>query len=164
MHRFTDNDSRTWVISVTVDAIKRVRALCDVDLLEAIDGKLLERLVSDPITLCDCIYALCKPQADEQGISDEAFGRAMAGDCLEQATESLLEDLVDFFPQRRRELLRGALTKLKEVEARAMDLAEQRLLGPELDDQVDALLAQLAPAPGPSSGTAPASSDATPDP
>jgi len=164
MHRFNDNEGRTWIISVTVDAIKRVRALCGVDLLEAIDGKLLERLVTDPITLCDCIYALCKPQADEQGVSDEDFGRAMAGDCLEQATEALLEDLVDFFPQRRRDLLRGALSKLKAVEARALDLAEQHLLGPELDERVEALLAQIGAAPGPSSGTVPASLAATPDP
>jgi hypothetical protein len=147
------------VVSVTVDAIKRVRALCEVDLLQAIDGKLLETLISDPITLCDCLYALCKPQADEAGVSDEAFGRAMAGDCLEQATQALLEDLVDFFPQRRRDLLRGALAKLKAVEARALELAEARLQSPELDDQVERMLSEL----GDWSGTAPASSASTPD-
>jgi hypothetical protein len=160
MHRFTDNEGRTWVINVTVDAIKRVRTLCNLDLLEAIDGKLIERLVTDPITLCDCLYALCKPQADEQKITDEAFGRAMAGDCLEQATEALLEDLVDFFPKRRREILRSALGKLKQVEAKAMDLAEARLMGPELDREIADLLDRL----GNSSGTALASSVATPVP
>jgi hypothetical protein len=159
MHRFTDNDGRTWVVRVTVDAIKRVRALCEVDLLQAIDGKLLETLISDPITLCDCLYALFKPQADEAGVSDEAFGRAMAGDCLEQATQALLEDLVDFFPQRRRDLLRGALEKLKAVESRALELAEARLQSPELDDQVERMLSEL----GDWSGTAPASSASTPD-
>ena len=36
------------------------------NLLEAVEGKLLERLVADPVLLCDMIYALCKPQADAQ--------------------------------------------------------------------------------------------------
>lgn len=148
MHRFTDNQKRTWIIDINVDAIKRVRSLCNIDLLEAIDGKIIDRLVSDPILLCDCIYSVCKPQADEQKITDEDFGRGMAGDCLEQATQALLEDLVDFFPLRRRQILTQALGKMRIVEARAMDLAEKRLMGPELDLEIDALLAKVGKSSG----------------
>lgn len=158
MRRFTDNTGRTWLIEITVATIKRVRALCDIDLLQAIDGNLLETLITDPITLCDCVYAICQPQAEEAGITDTAFGQAMAGDALEQATEMVLEELVDFFPQRRRILLRGALDKLKAVEAQALELAQQRLSDPTLDQQVAELLATL----GNSSGTAPESSASNP--
>ena len=142
MHRFTDNAGRTWVVGITVDSIKRVRALTGLDLLQAIDGKMLETLLADPIKLCDCLYACCKPQADEASISDEDFGRAMAGDALEQGTTALLEDLVDFFPQRRRDLLRGALAKLREVEAKALDLAAKRLHSPETAQRLEAMLAE----------------------
>ena len=64
MRTFTDNTGRAWTIAINVDAIKRVKSVAKVDLLEAVEGKLLERLVGDPILLCDVVYALCKPQAD----------------------------------------------------------------------------------------------------
>ena len=36
MKSFTDNTGRTWTLAVTVGTIKRVRALCDVDLANII--------------------------------------------------------------------------------------------------------------------------------
>ena len=69
MKTFTDNTGRTWTLSVTVGTIKRVRALCSVDLANIITieaGKapnvgLLDRLASDPVLLVDVLYAVCKP-------------------------------------------------------------------------------------------------------
>ena len=63
-----------------------------------VDGTLLEKLINDPILLCDVIYCVCMEEADSRGVSDEDFGRAMAGDAIELATTALLEELVDFFP------------------------------------------------------------------
>jgi lantibiotic modifying enzyme len=42
--------------------------------LGVFDGQLLGRLADDPILLANTLYAVCKPQADERGIDDEAFG------------------------------------------------------------------------------------------
>ena len=72
MKSFTDNTGRTWTLSVTVGTIKRVRALCNVDLAGVISIEsgaqpkvdLLERLGSDPVLLVDVLYAVCKPEAD----------------------------------------------------------------------------------------------------
>ena len=66
MKTFTDNTGRTWTLSVTVGTIKRVRALCGVDLANIItmeSGKtpnvgLLERLASDPVLLVDVLFAV----------------------------------------------------------------------------------------------------------
>ena len=136
MRTFTDNAGRTWTVSVNVDALKRVKGLLGVDLMEAVEGKLLERLIGEPVLLCDVIYAVCKPQADQQNISDEDFGRAMAGDAIDHATAALLEDLVDFFPQRRRALLRKALGKLRSLEEMVLTAAESRLDSPDLENQL----------------------------
>ena len=77
--------------------------------MEAVEGDLLEQLSTDPILLCDVVYVLCKPEADQQNVTDEQFGQAMAGDAIEHATTALLEELVDFFPlARRRVLQKGA--------------------------------------------------------
>lgn len=126
MKSFTDNLGRTWTLVVNVAAIKRVRALCDVDLnsiVEVEDGKpstrLLERLSGDPVLLVDVLYAICKPECDQKNISDEDFGAAMAGDAIESATNALLEETVDFFPEAKRLAFRKILTASRRFEEQA---------------------------------------------
>ncbi len=98
LHTFNDTLGRTWTVTINVDAIRRVRALLDINLLDAIEGKLLERLVTDPVLLCDILFALVQPEAHAKNISDEDFGKSLGGDVLDHATSALLEELVDFFP------------------------------------------------------------------
>lgn len=136
MKTFKDNADRTWTVTVNVDAIKRVRSLLSIDLMEAVEGKLIERLIGDPVLLCDVIYCVCKEDADAKGIKDEDFGRAMAGDAIELATTALLEELVDFFPQGKRQLLRKALAKLETLQETMLAVVSERLGSPELDAQL----------------------------
>jgi hypothetical protein len=133
MHTFQDTQGRTWTVTINVDAIRRVRALLDINLLEAIEGKLLERLITDPVLLCDILFALVQPEAQARNVSDEDFGRALGGDVLDHATTALLEELVDFFPSGKRTLFRRALDKLKQLEALALETATRRLESDELD-------------------------------
>lgn len=140
MKTFTDNAGRSWNISVTVDAVKRVKSLLGVDLLEAAGGKLIQELSDNPVLLCDVIYCLVKPQAEEKGVSDTDFGKAMAGDAIDQATDAFLEDLVNFFPSRKREMLQKVLVKLKNLEAIAAEVVHQRLDSPELEEKMRAEL------------------------
>jgi len=159
MKTFNDNAGRTWTIAINVDAIKRVRSLLDVDLLEIVEGKLIEKLIRDPVLLCDVVYAVCKPEADAKSVSDEEFGRAMAGDAIEHATKALLEDLVGFSPSPRdRANLQRVLATTWNVMDRARDLVEKRLESGELETVVERALASA----GSSSGAAPESSASTP--
>ena len=159
MKLFKDNAGREWTITINVSAIKRVRDLLKVDLLEIVDGKLLERLIRDPVLLCDVVYAACKPDADKQNITDEEFGRAMVGDAIEMATKALLEEITDFFPcARDRANLRKVLDQTWRVMEKARDLIERRIGDGELDRIAERMLA-LA---GDSSGTAPESPESIP--
>ena len=158
MKTFADNAGRTWTVAINVDCIRRVKKLLDVNLLDAIEGKLIEQLVSDPVLLCDVIYVICKPEADAQSVSDEEFGRAMAGDAIDAATNALLEELADFFPSGKRQVLRKALAKLKVLEAKSIDLANKRLDDPGLMKRMEQVLEEtpsLELTPGPSSGNSP---------
>jgi len=155
MRTFKDNAGRTWSIQVNVDALKRVRSLLAVDLLEVLEGKLIDRLSGDPVFLCDVLYAVVKPEADAQKVSDEDFGRAMGGDALDGAIAALSGELVDFFPQGRRKVLRKLMDKFDTFQAMILTRAEQRLISPELDAQFEAALAER----GSSSGGSPASSE-----
>lgn len=137
MKTFCDNSGRSWSVAINVECIKRVKSLLDVNLLDAVDGKLLEQFISDPVLLCDVLYAICKPEADTKNVSDEEFGRAMAGDAIDAGTTALLEELVDFFPSGKRQVLSKALAKLKTFENKALEAASQRLDDPELEKRME---------------------------
>jgi biotin synthase-related radical SAM superfamily protein len=158
---FKDNKGREWKIEVTVATIKRVRDLLEVDLLELLEGKLIERLIRDPVLLCNVVYAVCRPQAEAEQITDEDFGAAMAGDAIDNATKALLEELVNFSPSPKD---RANLIQVLETTWAAMDRAREliaeKIAGGEVTKAIEQALAEL----GPSSGSSPVSSDSTPAP
>jgi len=161
MKQFTDNAGRAWTVEINVAALKRVKGLTGVDLLEVLDGTLIERLIRDPVLLCDVLYAACKPEADERGVSDEEFGRAMAGDAIALATEALLDEIVSFCPSPRdRAALGRVLAATRTAMEKARDLVEARLDGGELERAIDEALGTA----GGSSTAAPGSSESTPPP
>ncbi len=151
MKSFTDNNGRTWILHITVGAIKRVRALCGVDIANIITvsggGKpkmeLLERLASDPVLLVDVLYAVCKEEADAKNISDEEFGRGMAGDAIEYATAALLDEIVDFFPEAKRRVFQKILAATRRFEVKSKQALTKLLEDPELDQKIDEALEAL---------------------
>ena len=164
MKTFNDNAGRTWTVSLNIDAIKRVRSLVKVDLTEAVGGKLLERLTTDPVLLCDVLFAVCKSEADAKNITDEDFGRALAGDAIDAATTALLEELVNFFPrENQRRVLGKAIGKTKTLQNKAIQVAELRLDSPELEQLMEQALNDAASLPlsGVSYGNSPESPEST---
>lgn len=133
MQKFVDTAGRVWVVEINVATIKRVRRLTEVNLLEVVEGELIERLSRDPVLLCDVLYAVCQPQALRDGVSDEQFGSGLAGDCLGEATAALLSGLVAFFPEPRRRLLAKAAEKYQAVEARSLAMVETKIESPEFE-------------------------------
>ncbi len=164
MRSFKDNQGRQWSVEINVTAIKRVRGLTGEDLMQVIEGTLIEKLIRDPVLLCDVVYAICKPEADARSVSDEEFGKAMAGDAIEAATTAVLEELVGFCPSPRdRANLGRVLQATRKVMDRARDLVEKKLDSGELDRLADRLLSE-DPTAGSSSTSAPESSASTPAP
>ncbi len=169
MKSFTDNLGRTWTLVVNVATIKRVRALCGVDLnsiVEVEDGKpsakLLERLSGDPVLLVDVLYAVCKPECDRLGVSDEDFGAAMTGDSIESATQALLDEVIDFFPETKRRAFRKILSASRRfgeaAKKRLTELLENSSLEDELVSELERLTGLSRNAPE-SAGSAPTPSN-----
>ena len=164
MRSFKDNQGRQWSVEINVTAIKRVRGLTGEDLMQVIEGTLIEKLIRDPVLLCDVVYAICKPEADARSVSDEEFGKAMAGDAIEAATTAVLEELVGFCPSPRdRANLGRVLQATRKVMDRARDLVEKKLDSGELDRLADRLLSEGQTA-GSSSTSAAESLASTPAP
>lgn len=136
MIAFTDNVGRSWTVAIDIATVKRVRSVCGVDLLSAVGGDLIERLMRDPVLLVDTLYAVCKPEADRLGVSDEDFGRGMAGDAIDSGTKALIQELVSFTPNPRD---RANLARVIETMWKAMDQARDRIetrIGTELESRV----------------------------
>ncbi|MBN2559918.1 MAG: hypothetical protein JXQ75_03185 [Phycisphaerae bacterium] len=162
MHTFVDTKNRTWNLSLTLGAAKRVRDLLGINLLEpeAGDPPLLTRLGTDPILLLDVIYCLVEPQAQKDGVSDVEFGESLGGDAVLQAQQALYEELIDFFRRSGRTDRAEALA----TQQRVIALAIQRTLTEIEGMDLEASLAQagLGPTHGSSSTNSPASSASSP--
>lgn len=164
MKRFTDADGSDWIVTLNTTVVKRVRSLLDVDLLDIADGKLIDRLSSDPVLLVDVIYVVVKPEADARKVTDEQFGEKMRGDAIAQATDALLDELVDFSPSpRMRSILGRLLTASRTARDRAMEVVEKRLDSGVVDREIDRAIA-AAETYGDTSTDAPASVESTPGP
>ena len=165
MQKFIDRRGRIWIVDIDNTTLRRVKALTDVRLPDAIDGDLVTRLSSDPLLLGDVLFAICKPQADQQDVDDESFAEGLAGDSIDEACKALVDGLVAYFPESRRRLLRKAADKQKMIETRGLAAIEKRLDDPNLVDRiVEDLERKLAvPTLNDSSSVSPASSESTPD-
>lgn len=150
---FKDVEGREWVIDINVSAIKRVQTLIGVNLLEVIEGKLIDQLLSDYVLLVDIIYAICEPQAAKRGVTDEQFGEAMAGDAIDEATRALLAGIVAFCPSPgRRRVLGLAIERVDKAMAKAVERATERMEDGTVDREIDRAMEQSGH--GPQSGDA----------
>jgi len=150
MKSFTDNLGRTWTLVVNVATLKRVRALCGVDLnaiIEVEDGKpetrLLEKLSTNPVLLVDVLFAVCQPECDRKQITDEDFGSAMAGDAIDLATSALLDEIIDFFPAAKRQAFRKILSATRRFEEIAKKRLSEALADSGFEDKLVSELERL---------------------
>ena len=165
MRQFKDNAGRIWTVDINVTTLKRVRGLTGVDLMQVIEGTLIEKFIRDPVLLCDVVYAVCKPEADSAKVSDEEFGKAMAGDAIEAATGAVLDELISFCPSPRdRANLGRVLQATNRVMEKARDVTEKRIETLTSEGELDKLVNRLLETSGRSSTSAPEPSASTPGP
>lgn len=128
MPKFKDNAGREWDLALSVSTVKRVRSLAEVDLLDALSGKLLAELAGDVILLCNVLYAICEPQCRAQNVTDEQFGEGLAGQALDDAARAFTEALADFFARPdQRQVIRELAGKIDQALTAAGNLAMERL-------------------------------------
>lgn len=151
MHSFTDNNGHSWSLVVNIGTIKRVRALCNVNILDVInigdDGEinsdLLSQLARDPVLLVDVLYAVCKPEADTLNITDEAFGGSLSGDCITTAAEALVEEIIDFFPNPKRQICRKILSGVRSFQGKNQQRLNELCNSNEIEKEIESVLQNL---------------------
>ena len=169
MPMFKDCEARNWEIRIDVDAVRRVRAACGIDLATVLASEeSIEKLKNDICLTIDVIYEIVRPIAVQQGVPPEAFGRSLRNDALGHALTAFEEALVDFLPEsNRRALARqmlGAGQKLQEARAqRIKEAINEGLLDTAIAEEMKKLEAIISKAMNTSSDTGPSSSDSRPE-
>lgn len=130
MKPFSTNDGTQYEVAVNVATVKRVRDLTGVDLLGLVgDQKAVSDAFADNVRICEVLCAVVRPQLQEAGRSDDDFFATIDGDVIEHATEALLAEIVNFFPDPKRTLLKKTLEKyqaaLQKVKAEGAAAAEK---------------------------------------
>ena len=156
MHSFKDNAGNSWDVEITIGSVKRVRSLLDVDLLnlDSGDPPLLTRLGEIEL-LCDVIFALLKPQADERNITDEEWAAGMGGEAILSAQGAFYAELADFFLGLGQKHLATAVTTQKRMVEAAVEAAEARLAEVDVEKEVGEIF-------GTQSTASPGSPESTP--
>lgn len=124
MKQFKDSTGVAWELDINVESIERVKELCKLDLTQLFNDQfaLLSELFEDTARLTAVLVVLCAPD------DEPAFKRAMRGDCLEDAAKALVDDVIDFFPNRkRRDLCRTTVAKLWETVDAGQKMAAEKL-------------------------------------
>ena len=155
---FVDNQNRTWQVRITTTEIKRLRETLGLNIVDGFDLRANEKRdvlaeLADPVMLVDVLYVICQPQCEAADISDEQFGESLIGDVIDEATTALLEALCDFFPNKKRLILRALMAKVKARMDKAIPPSDD-----DLEKIVDAAMNRF----GDSAGSSPELQDSTP--
>ena len=146
MKKFTDKNKNDWILNLTVGTAKRVKADCGVDLINIIDVQtgaaksVLEELAANPILLVDVLFSLCRKQAEERGIDDFAFADIFDGETIQNASEALVEEIINFSPPVTQKILMKIYAKNKEVMGENEKELEAILESPEFDKDLEAFM------------------------
>lgn len=175
MHSFKDRSGQSWELEATYASYARVRSQTGVSLFDIAteERKSLQQL-ADPFMLGQVIWSLLQPQAEARGLTPEAFYEQFDGTTLEAAYTALLDEMVFFCQPRARKILGVAVEKVREADAAAEQIVDERMA--EIERAIDAELArwtsgnsdtnspessESTPAHGPSASCSPPSKDAS---
>lgn len=131
-----DANGREWSTAINVTTVKRVQEIAGVLLTDAADTNLIERLYGDVVLLANVLWGVCRPVAESRGVTAEQFGELLSGDVIDKACESLMEDLVGFFPSSRREIVSRIWQAARRLETERIRLVETKLTDERLEEMI----------------------------
>lgn len=159
MHQFSDKNGKAWQIEITFEAILRVQAETNVDLLDP-TGKqsddqypsLMHALTYDLRRLYFVLRALLRPEWEPAG-PEADFARAIGGQAIAAAKSAFLDEWLDFFRQAAEADKAAALESQIDLIATARTVATARV-----KDTAANVKKELTAGPGSKSGDSPESS------
>lgn len=140
--KFNDADGQEWTVCISTPDLKRVRKVLGIDLLK-LGGEVFKRLLDETELLVDVVSVLLTPDIEKRGLDAEGFARKLRGDALDGATQAVLESLIDFFPKGRREAMRAALQKTRDLLEKTEGHALTLIQSGKLDSLAERAIAEM---------------------
>lgn len=146
MKSFTDKTGESWDLDLNIGAAMRLKSRLDIDIENAVtfdksnnpeDVSLLERIAEDSILLFNIIFILCEKQVQDRKLTQEQFAERFTGDTIEQATDALLDEIVNFSRPAKRKVLQRLRQISKEYAKRANMQLDQVLADPKFQDEIE---------------------------
>lgn len=157
MHCFKDAEGREWALKLTLASERDVHDETDVYLSDVSgDNPAIGRLRDDPRLLGGAIWALCKKQVKEAGLTETEFLDAFNGQTVADATLALRDEVLDFLGDRG-STVRKVMNHRERIES---ELQEKNLKGLEemtgdgMFDLLTKALAGYTDTPGSAEGSA----------
>ena len=112
-----DRKERQWDLRLDAPTVKRIAEKTGIKLTDLTSDPFL-RLATDPVLLIDVVWLVVEKQAKELGISDVEFGEECPD--IDSVASSLVECVLDFFPQSRRSELQSLISETAETHSLAI--------------------------------------------
>jgi hypothetical protein len=143
MANFKDRLDRGWTLELTVLELKKLKSEFQLDLAEfaSRENTVFERLASDPVLLVDVLSCLLEEQIRQVGLSEKQFAQGIAGVGIVNATNALIEAVVNFSRPQEGQIIQAMWAKFQATRElateRVLDRMEtldlERLVGQKLD-------------------------------
>lgn len=130
---------KTVDLSISAGSIELVKNQLKVSLVDLGSTGVIEKMMDDPLLLCNIIYLLCKRSCEEQKISAEDFAYGMEGEQIEAATKAFIEELINFLPPSKKTLLRQSLKMQETLNQKMVEssMAKMESLMGKMETMVD---------------------------
>lgn len=142
MSSFVDKSERSWNVVLDFRAFRKIHAMG----FDCADATQWERLATDPDLVINVLCELCRDDLSERGVTQEEFEFAFDLEVLGDALHAIVEAIIDFFPKRRRRLLKttwaAAQAKSTELLTRRLDEMEASISNGTLDRQIESSLSE----------------------
>lgn len=133
--KFVDRQNGEWVLTLTVETLRRVRSETGYDLASVFTAEGMQKL-TDPSLMVDVLCSAVGGQLAARGLTPKAFGELFDGETLEGAANALLEASVDFLPSGRREVIRKLWSKADEVATAASEVLAAKIDGLTVEEML----------------------------
>lgn len=98
MRSFQDDRSEAWPLNLNAAAMKRIRDMANVDFVNIQEsGNLWDKVIGDPVVLCEVLAAVCQPEIVRRGLTLDEFNERLSGKVCNEAAEHLAQEIIDFF-------------------------------------------------------------------
>jgi len=163
--QFKDKNGLSWDVNIVIGSVRRVRSYAQIDLTDPV---VITTLGDDIFDFGKVMYAICSPQIESRGLTDEQFAEVFDGDTVEAAATCVIEGLIAFTRPAMRPALQKAVDKRKELmgltTAAQVEMFEGTLMEDSLKREIEKTKKDLQELSGTPSTSTPESSESTPTP